>query len=273
MMGIKSGLSPVSSHVSKPHPSPRTRPRRYLPAIDFAMRLQRQLTAFLVAGSALGPVSAIPSECRVDVASTVAGAGPIDTGDIAAVFVADLVHNATQVGLQTEAGCGAKCKQPQSLVVDVGYAKYEGYHNDTTELNYWKGYGRMRSPFFCSTLARVVANPYSIRYATAPTGQLRWQPPQSPAEPDNVTVTKATGFGPICPQSLPAVPGAAFVPGDEDCLFLNVYAPKNANGLPVLVYIHGGGYGLGDGTQDMTEIINSNEKKFIVVTIQYRVSL
>ena len=40
----------------------------------------------------------------------------------------------------------------------------------------------------------------------------------------------------------------------------------------MLVYIHGGGYGLGDGTQDMTEIINSNEKKFIAVTIQYRVS-
>jgi len=112
------------------------------------MRLQSRFTAFLMAGSALGPVSAIPSERRADGTSTATGAGPIDTGDIAAVFVADLVHNATQLGQQTEAGAGANCEQTQSLVIDVGYAKYEGYRNDTTGLNYWKGYGRMRSPFF-----------------------------------------------------------------------------------------------------------------------------
>jgi carboxylesterase type B len=63
-----------------------------------------------------------------------------------------------------------------------------------------------------------------------------------------------------------------FIPGNEDCLFLNVYAPPNAKNLPVIVWIHGGGYGYGDGTQDMTEIINANEKGFIAVTIQYRVS-
>ena len=76
----------------------------------------------------------------------------------------------------------------------------------------------------------------------------------------------------MCPQSLPAVPYASFIPGNEDCLFLNVYAPPNATKLPVLVYIHGGGYGLGDGTQDMSEIINANDKGFVAVTIQYRVS-
>lgn len=53
---------------------------------------------------------------------------------------------------------------------------------------------------------------------------------------------------------------------------MNVYAPPNATNLPVLVYIHEGGYGLGDGTHDMTDIINSNDKGFIAVTIQYRVN-
>lgn len=72
---------------------------------------------------------------------------------------------------------------------------------------------------------------------------------------------------------LPAVPGATFTPGNEDCLYLNVYAPPNATRLPVLVWIHGGGYGLGDGTEDMTDIINANEKGFVAVTIQYRVSV
>jgi carboxylesterase type B len=52
-----------------------------------------------------------------------------------------------------------------------------------------------------------------------------------------------------------------------------VWAPPipSTKSLPVLVWIHGGGYGLGDGTQDMTEIINANDKSFVVVSIQYRV--
>ncbi len=64
------------------------------------------------------------------------------------------------------------------------------------------------------------------------------------------------------------------MPGDEDCLNLNVYAPTTAPaaGLPVLVYIHGGGYGGGNGQQDMTPIITANGNSFIAVTIQYRVS-
>lgn len=86
------------------------------------------------------------------------------------------------------------------------------------------------------------------------------------------------------------MPNAPFIPGNEDCLFLNVYAPSVTttpsppsppdakptpgpdpeNKLPVLVWIHGGGYGFGDSTQDMTEIIAGNGKGFIVVTIQYR---
>jgi carboxylesterase type B len=58
--------------------------------------------------------------------------------------------------------------------------------------------------------------------------------------------------------------------GNEDCLFLNVYAPENATNLPVLVWIHGGGYGLGNGQQDMSAIINTNNNSFIAVAIQYR---
>jgi len=86
------------------------------------------------------------------------------------------------------------------------------------------------------------------------------------------SVTPATEFGPICPQNLPSSPGAPLIPGDEDCLFLNIYAPPAAQNLPVLVWIHGGGYGFGDGRQDMSEIINANDKGFVVVSIQYRVS-
>lgn len=60
---------------------------------------------------------------------------------------------------------------------------------------------------------------------------------------------------------------------NEDCLFLNVYAPSNASNLPVLVWIHGGGYGLGNGQEDLSAIINANNNGFVGVAIQYRVSV
>ncbi|KAF2471200.1 alpha/beta-hydrolase [Lindgomyces ingoldianus] len=135
------------------------------------------------------------------------------------------------------------------LKVDLDYAVYKGYNNATSGLNIWKG----------------------IRYAAAPIGDLRWKAPRTP--PTNKTTQSATNFGPTCPQVYPAVPNVPNVPGDEDCLFLNVYAPANTSKLgklPVLVWIHGGGYGYGDGTQDMSSIISANKRGFLGVTIQYR---
>lgn len=112
-----------------------------------------------------------------------------------------------------------------------------------------------------------------MRYAAAPTGNLRWQPPHALPLDLNAPITDATTLGPSCPQSLPSVPNGFPIPGSEDCLYLNVYAPANAKKLPVMVWIHPGGYGLGDGFQDMTDIINANEKGFVAVTFQYRVSI
>ncbi|KAL2195384.1 Alpha/Beta hydrolase protein [Corynascus similis CBS 632.67] len=176
------------------------------------------------------------------------------SADLASQFVSELIANATLVcepkqDQQAHDKRSASSKQDGgSLVVDLGYAKYRGHHNNTTGLNYWKG----------------------IRFAAPPTGELRWKPPQTlPPRPD-APIENATAFGPICPQSLPSVPGAVFIPGNEDCLFLNVYGPPNAANLPVLVWIHGGGYGYGDGTQDMSEIINANDQGFVAVSIQYR---
>jgi len=112
-----------------------------------------------------------------------------------------------------------------------------------------------------------------IRYAAPPTGSLRWQAPQAPAV-NRSTVILASSFAPICPNSplsLGPFGSAGQIFGDEDCLFLNVYAPTNAGNIPVLVYIHGGGYGAGNGQQDLTSIINGNGNNFIAVVIQYRV--
>ncbi|KAJ4290022.1 hypothetical protein N0V88_006823 [Collariella sp. IMI 366227] len=167
--------------------------------------------------------------------------------DVSSQFVADLIANVSQVEQQQQK-CFISCIQDGSLVVNLGYAKYRGSNNPATGLNTWKG----------------------IRYAAPPVGNLRWQPPQPLPLKLNTPIEDATAFGNICPQSLPSIPNAAFIPGNEDCLFLEVYAPSNAAKLPVLVWIHGGGYGYGDGRQDMAEIIKSNGNGFVVVSIQYR---
>ncbi|KAF7897736.1 uncharacterized protein EAF01_008702 [Botrytis porri] len=113
-----------------------------------------------------------------------------------------------------------------------------------------------------------------IRYAAPPTGALRWQKPQPPAVNRTSTI-KATDYPTRCPQSLGAPLAANYnftssVLGDEDCLFLNVWAPPNAKNLPVMVWIHDGGYGIGSGNNDFSEMANTNSNGFIVVAIQYR---
>jgi len=82
-----------------------------------------------------------------------------------------------------------------------------------------------------------------IPYVAPPVGDLRW-PPQ-PVTPWVVT-RQAKAFGPQCPQFFFGIPV-----GNEDCLYLNIWAPAHppAGGLPVMVWIHGGGHtqGSGDG--------------------------
>ncbi len=79
----------------------------------------------------------------------------------------------------------------------------------------------------------------SIRYAAPPTGDLRWQAPQPP--PKAKCIQPAKKQPPICPQTgafgTPAVYGFKSGPGNEDCLYLNVYAAPNATDLPVMVWI------------------------------------
>ncbi|KAK9774892.1 putative Alpha/Beta hydrolase protein [Seiridium cardinale] len=147
-------------------------------------------------------------------------------------------------------GLGCKTHLPE-LEVDLGYGVYEGYYNDTFDLNIWK----------------------SIRYAAPPTGKLRWQAPEDPPTNRSGTIP-ATEQPPICPQT-----GAYGVPdsygftsgyGDEDCLYLNIYSAPNASALPVLVWIHGGGYSKFGAVYDPSVWINTNDNGFIVVEIQYR---
>src|SRR5947208_6294913 len=110
-----------------------------------------------------------------------------------------------------------------------------------------------------------------IPYAAAPVGRLRWRPPK-----DHVrwsTPFDATRFGNHCPQ-VASFFGTASI--TEDCLFLNIFAPKeeakeqtNLHRYSVMVWIHGGVFTVGESDDYIpTKLVEQGD--VIVVTINYR---
>jgi para-nitrobenzyl esterase len=107
-----------------------------------------------------------------------------------------------------------------------------------------------------------------IPYAADPTGDRRWTAPQPAAKWSGVR--EATRFGDRCVQGSGWDPGYGNPTLTEDCLSLNVYAPAGARSrLPVLVWIHGGGFTGGAG-QDTNPRKFAQQTNAVVVTINYR---
>ena len=110
-----------------------------------------------------------------------------------------------------------------------------------------------------------------LAYARPPVGPLRWQPPQPlPRAPG---IREAAEFGPACIQPVAPVPNiysGPALPMSEDCLTLNIWAPTNAHGAPVLVWIHGGSLWTGSGREALYDGTRLAERGIIVVTINYR---
>jgi para-nitrobenzyl esterase len=107
-----------------------------------------------------------------------------------------------------------------------------------------------------------------IPYAAPPTGDLRWKPPQ-PVNPwTGVRMVKA--FPLNCPQ-IPLVPG----PQSEDCLGLNVWTPARSSSdkLPVMVWIHGGGFSIGSSAQSVYDGEPLAAQGVVVVSINYRLGV
>ncbi|EQB56328.1 hypothetical protein CGLO_03680 [Colletotrichum gloeosporioides Cg-14] len=184
----------------------------------------------------------------------------------------------------------AKNSSNLSPVVDFGYALHRASPYNEAEGYY---------------------NFSNIRYAAPPVGDLRFRAPQPPAI--DRSVVQDGSFSRMCPQNYPpwmatidwvaeyaksgVIANATAAPSSltnttapardpslsEDCLFLDVMAPKavfdNAGrgyGAPVLVWIYGGGYAVGSKTSgyDPTNLLrrsqtNSSEG-IVFVAFNYR---
>jgi len=106
-----------------------------------------------------------------------------------------------------------------------------------------------------------------IPYAAPPTGDRRWRPP-APVKPWT-GVRPADKVGPQCPQPQR---GPALLPTSEDCLSLNLWTPaKQVNErLPVMVWIHGGGFTIGSGGWPEYDGEALARRGVVVVTLNYR---
>ncbi|MFK4070636.1 carboxylesterase/lipase family protein [Streptomyces sp. NPDC029674] len=109
-----------------------------------------------------------------------------------------------------------------------------------------------------------------IPYAQQPVGALRWKEPRPAKAWDGVR--RATAFGNRCVQSASWDPGYENPSHTEDCLDLNVYAPKGHRSdrdRPVMVWLHGGGLTAGAG-EDVVPDTFARRTGAVVVTVNYR---
>ena len=109
-----------------------------------------------------------------------------------------------------------------------------------------------------------------IPFAAPPVGPLRWRPPAAPAT--WVAPRDASKFGAKCPQPEFPPPLGSAEPSGEDCLFLNVWRPATTKSrkLPVMVWIHGGGFIQGSGSHPLYEGTALARRGVVVVTLNYR---
>jgi para-nitrobenzyl esterase len=105
---------------------------------------------------------------------------------------------------------------------------------------------------------------HGIPYAKPPVGELRFAPPEEPDSWEGVL--DCTSYDGMAVQ----ISTSGQMLGDEDCLYLHVWAPENAENLPVYVWIHGGAFVQGSGGNGLFDGTNFAKDGVVVVTLNYR---
>ncbi|MGB6192041.1 MAG: carboxylesterase family protein, partial [Terracidiphilus sp.] len=157
--------------------------------------------------------------------------------------------------------CTLSLQSLTAQVVQTAQGKVEGQKESNSTVTVFKG----------------------IPFAAPPVGDLRWRAPQPPSAWQGVR--KATAFGARCMQPIIQSMLPMHMPWteeflthrkvSEDCLFLNVWTPKAASkaNLPVIVFIHGGGFTGGAGDVAVYDGANLAAKGVVLITINYRLGV
>lgn len=118
-------------------------------------------------------------------------------------------------------------------------------------------------------LADGVCSWKGVPYAAAPVRERRFRVPSPP--PEWAEIRDCGNYGPICPQAEGMPMEAVLVP-DEDCLNLNIWrTADDGPPRPVMVWIHGGAYYMGAGSQAIYDgSALARRGDVVVVTINYR---
>lgn len=132
-------------------------------------------------------------------------------------------------------------------------------------------YGSLQGKWMTSRSGREFGAFLGIPYATGPTGKLRFLPPTPPQKWEGVR--DATKEGNVCIQR--------GLNGSEDCLYLNVFTHNTLRekqrseiiAVPVMVFIHGGGFYRGSSDLSMTGPEYLMDRDIVLVTIQYRLGV
>lgn len=154
-----------------------------------------------------------------------------------------------------------------ALITTFSVSAHGGYDNQGMVVKTMNG--KVKGTY--SDGARVFRG---IPYAAPPVGELRWKAPTDNASWSGVR--DATQFASTC--AAPALPEQVGIPSqtgstNEDCLYLNVYTPKKVkHDMPVMVFIHGGGFMVGGGSDHEAEAL-AKKGDAVVVTINYRLGV
>jgi len=110
-----------------------------------------------------------------------------------------------------------------------------------------------------------------VPYAQPPVGALRWRAPRPPQPWEGVR--RATAFGAACPQKQTLAVKSESM--SEDCLTLNVWSPAQSTSerLPVMVWLHGGGFTQGASHMPIYDGAALANRGVVVVTLNYRLGV